>query len=91
MGVYFVSLLALARAFPEAQLLDLICAKSKQLHSLVGFAFGRYTRMSNGSSFPDTQNIQCRKTQFENQMYQNETSFSRYIWWVRLGTGLAFQ
>ncbi len=41
MGVHFVSLLlALARALPDSQLLALVCAKSKQLDSPVGFAFG---------------------------------------------------
>ncbi len=41
MGVNFVSLLlALARALPDSQLLALVCAKSKQLDSPVGFAFG---------------------------------------------------
>ncbi len=44
MGVYFISvLLALARALPESQLLALVCTNSKQLHSLVGLAFGRCT------------------------------------------------
>ncbi len=41
----------------------------------------------NGNSFPDTQYIQYRKPQTENEIYQVEMAFSRYSWWVRVGTG----
>ncbi len=34
-----------------------------------------------------TQYIQYRKPQTENEIYQVEMVFSRYSWWVRLGTG----